>query len=155
MLTQYKIMNKEDMKLLRENTTHCELSGEPINKPVIDHMHIGDAKVKGINEAYDGRILGCISNSANIMLGFLYKEAKELNMDIHEYINKIHKYIDKPPMNKVYISHPADVRQHFKELSINDKRDYIEYHFGIESLNYTDDTLNRELRRLIKEKYTN
>ena len=149
----YKLASKDDLKILRESTTHCELTGKPIENGVVDHIHLNESDTQGLNPDWDGKIRGVISNSSNLALGFIMKESRELNMTPNEYLVKIQEYLNRKPTDLVYPSYPKEVKDYFATLSIDDKQEYLDYHFGINTTSTNDESLNRMLKNALADKF--
>ena len=150
----YEVLTEQEMIKLRKEATKCAMTGKDIVNPVIDHIHMNECELMGINPDYAGKTRGVISNSSNLALGWIMKEARALDITVNDYLDMIKEYVNKAPLsNHIYPKHLSDIRKYFQSLSIEEKQDYLDYEFGIATNSISEITLNNMLNRAIKEKY--
>ena len=152
----YKLLNNDELKALRESATECAVTGKPIDNPVVDHIHFGsEAEYQGLNPDWSGKIRGVIDNKSNLALGFIMAEAKRCKISPNEYLDKVKEYLNKTPTNMIYPAYPKEIKDYFKTLSTKDKHDYLEYEFGVSSIGrqMSDAALSKILDAEIKNKF--
>ena len=153
MIGNYKVLSEKDMKKMRDDAKYCDLTGKPINKPIIDHLHEFEHTLGNVSDDATGKVRGVISNSSNLALGFIMKECRELDMNINDYLDKVKEYVNRAPSDFIYPKHLSDIRKKFESLTTVDKQDYLEYHFGVETMSTNDITLAKQLNDAIQDKY--